>query len=118
MCCYRRTVLTAGLMLSSVSVAQWRHSSQDGSCICIFRLLGQPEKETGPQELVTDVAEISAKMGMCTNTAKTETQVLGKGDSKLQIQVYGQQLTQVAKFVYLGGSISTNGTEENVTRKV
>ena len=51
-------------------------------------------KETGLQELVTDVAEISAKMGMCINTAKTETQVLGKGVSKSQIQVYGQQLTR------------------------
>ena len=48
----------------------------------------------------------------------TETQVLSKGGRKLQIQVYGQQLTQVDKFVYLGGSISTNGTEEDVTRRV
>ena len=56
--------------------------------------------------------------GMCINTAKTETQVLGKGGSKLQIQVYEQRLTQVDKFLYLGGSISTNRTEEDVTRRV
>ena len=31
------------------------------------------EKEKALQELVTDVAEMSAKMGMCINTAKTET---------------------------------------------
>ena len=49
---------------------------------------------------------------------KTETQVLGKGGNKLQIQVYGQQLTQVDKFIYLGGSISTDGTEEDVNRMV
>ena len=67
-------------------------------------LLAEKEKEL--QELVTDVAEISTKMGMCINTTKTETQVLGKGDNKLQIQVYGQQLTQVDKFIYLGGRIS------------
>jgi len=56
-------------------------------------------------------------MGMCINTTKTETQVLGKGDNKLQIQVYGQQLTQVDKFIYLGESISTDGTEEDVNRR-
>jgi len=76
------------------------------------------EKEKELQELVTDVAEISTKMGMCINTTKTETQVLGKGENKLQIQVYGQQLTQVDKFVYLGGSISIDGTEEDVNRRV
>ena len=80
--------------------------------------MGGAQTQTGLQQLVTDVAEISAKMGMCINTAKTETQVLGKGGSKLQVQVCGQQLTQVDKFVYLGGSISTNGTEEDVTRRV
>ena len=61
------------------------------------------EKETGLQELITDVAETSAEMGMCINTAKTETQVLGKGGNKFQIQVYGQQLTQVDKFVRIPG---------------
>jgi len=35
-------------------------------------LLAEKEKEL--QELVTDVAEISTKMGMCINTTKTETQ--------------------------------------------
>jgi len=67
-------------------------------------LLAEKEKEL--QKLVTDVAEISIKMGMCINTTKTETQALGKGGNKLQIQVYGQQLTQVDKFIYLGGRIS------------
>jgi len=76
------------------------------------------EKEIELQELVTDVAEISTKMGMCINTTKTETQALGKGANKLQIQVYEQQLTQVNKFIYLGGSISTDGTEEDVNRSV
>ena len=79
-------------------------------------LLAEKEKEL--QELVTDVAEISTKMGMSINTTKTETQVLGKGGNKLQMQVYGQQLTQVDKFIYLGGSISIDGTEEDINRRV
>ena len=70
------------------------------------------------QELVTYVAEISTKMGMCINTTKTKTQALGKGGNKLQIQVYRQQLTQVDKFIYLVGSISIDGTEEDVNRRV
>jgi len=49
---------------------------------------------------------------------KTETQALGKGGNKLQIPVYGQQLTQVDKFIYLGGSIGIDGTEEDVNRRV
>jgi len=57
-------------------------------------------------------------MGMCINTTKTATQVLSKGGNKLQIQVYGQQLTQVDKYIYLGESISTDGTEEDVNRRV
>ena len=44
-------------------------------------LLAEKEKEL--QELVTDVAEISTNMGMCINTTKTETQVLGKRGNKL-----------------------------------
>ena len=48
-------------------------------------LLAEKEKEL--QELVTDVADVSAKMGMCINTAKTVTQELGKGGNKFRIHI-------------------------------
>jgi len=71
------------------------------------------------QNLVSRVIEVSSKMGMRINTAKTEIQCLGKGGSKFHILVDGQQLQQTDNFVYLGGSISTtNGSEGDITRRI
>ena len=62
------------------------------------------ENVTDLQEAVDRISIIaSTRMGMRINTSKIETQFLGKGDKRFDIQVNGQCLHQTERFVYLGG---------------
>lgn len=77
------------------------------------------EEVGGLQSSLDSVVAVSKKMGMRINTAKTETQYLGKGNNRFCLQAEGQQLEQMDNFVYLGGSISTSeGSEGDVNRRI
>ena len=60
------------------------------------------EQAAGLQESVTRVVEVSRRMGMAINAAKTESQLMGGGDKKFILKADGQQLVQTNSFVYLG----------------
>ena len=77
------------------------------------------EEELELQDSVDRIAVASGKMGMQINAEKTEIQYLVRGSRNFQIQINGQQLKQTDNFVYLGGTISSNGGSENdVTRRI
>ena len=77
------------------------------------------EEEWELQDSVDRIAVASRKMGMQINAEKTEIQYLGRGSRNFQVQINGQQLKQTENFVYLGGTISSNGGSENdVTRRI
>ena len=77
------------------------------------------ENVTDLQEAVDRISTASMRMGMRINTSKTETQFLGKGDKRFDIQVNGQCLHQTERFIYLGGTISSKeGSEADVSRRI
>jgi hypothetical protein len=77
------------------------------------------EQASGLQESLTRVATVSKEMGMNINIQKTESQLLGRGDTQFRLQVDGQCLEQKEGFVYLGGYISAQGdTEKDVERRI
>ena len=65
------------------------------------------EQENGLQKTLTEVAQVSQKMGMKISIQKTECQFLGEGNKKFRLEVEGQELEQTENFVHLGGIIST-----------
>ena len=65
------------------------------------------EQEKGLQNTLTEVAQVSQKMGTKISIQKTECQFLGEGNKKFRLEVEGQELEQTENFVYLGGNIST-----------
>jgi len=77
------------------------------------------EQAQGLQESLTRVVEVSQRMGMAINVAKTESQFLGEGDKQFRMVSDGQQLVQTESFVYLGGNICTHGgSEKDVERRI
>src|SRR6218665_252899 len=80
-------------------------------------LLAQQEK--GLQKTLTEVAQVSQKMGMKISIHMTECQFLGEGNKKFRLEVEGQELEQTENFVYLGGNISTQeGSDKDVERRI
>jgi hypothetical protein len=77
------------------------------------------KQANGLQESLTKVVQVSREMGMSLNVLKTETKFLGRGNIKFQLEADGHQLEQAESFVYLGGTISTNGeSEKDVDRRI
>ena len=76
------------------------------------------EKEEDLQGSVTRILNASQRMGMRINAEKTETQSLGKATGQLSIQIDSYQLKQTDAFVYLGGTISRDGSESDVKRRI
>ena len=77
------------------------------------------EEATCIQALVGNVVNESRKMEMRLNASKTEIQCLGKNYQQFQVQADGQQLQQTNDFVYLGGSISSDGgCESDISRRI
>ena len=76
------------------------------------------EKEEDLQGSVTRILNASQRMGMRINAEKTETQSLGKATGQLSIQIDSYKLKQTDAFVYLGGTISRDGSESDVKRRI
>ena len=77
------------------------------------------KQANGLQESLTKVVQVSREMGMSINVLKTESQFLGRGNIKFQLEADGHQLEQTENFVYLGGTISTNGeSEKDINRRI
>src|SRR6218665_100623 len=77
------------------------------------------EQEKGSQKTLTEVAQVSQKMGMKISIQKTECQFLGEGNQKFRLKVEGQELEQTENFVYLGENINTQeGSDKDVERRI
>src|SRR6218665_1736559 len=77
------------------------------------------EQEKGLQKTLTEVAQVSQKIGMKISIQKTECQFLGEGNKKFRLEVEGQELEQTENFVFLGGNISTQeGSDKDVERRI
>src|SRR6218665_3627724 len=61
------------------------------------------EQEKGLQKTLTEVAQVSQKMGMKISIQKTECQFLGEENKKFRLEVEKQELKQTENFVYLHG---------------
>ena len=72
------------------------------------------EEELELQDSSTELRlPVVRRMGMQINAEKTEIQYLGRGSRNFQVQINGRQLKQTENFVYLGGTISSNGGSES-----
>jgi len=76
------------------------------------------EMDNDLQDLVNRIVYASRQMGTSINAGETETQFLGKTGKQFQIKIDNQQLKQTETFVYLGGSITKDGSEEDIKRTV
>ena len=65
---------------------------------------------TSLQALVNKVFQSSSDLGLKINILKTEVQTISRNEIQLDININGQQLKHVTKFVYLGGTIESKGT--------
>src|SRR5688572_9418412 len=69
------------------------------------------------QELTTRVHESSKRFGLKINGKKTKTMTIGKEKEKINITLEGEELEQVAEFVYLGGVITEDAESTRDIRK-
>ena len=69
------------------------------------------------QELTTRVHESSKRFGLKINGEKTKTMTIGKEKEKINITLEGEELEQVAEFVYLGGVITEDAESTRDIRK-
>ena len=79
------------------------------------------ESERGLQVLVSRIDEISSKMGMRMNLDKTECQIMSRKPEAhtLNVVVNGKPLNTVEQFIYLGGTITGDGSSEpDVKRRI
>eukprot|EP00057_Strongylocentrotus_purpuratus_P023161 XP_011677635.1 PREDICTED: uncharacterized protein LOC105444715 [Strongylocentrotus purpuratus] len=71
------------------------------------------------QTIVDLVHQSSSNFGLKINITKTEVQAISKQPQLLNINVGGEQLKQVDKFTYLGGTISQTGScSEEVKHRI
>ena len=62
------------------------------------------------QNLTDYVDKTSTRFGLCINGPKTKTLTIGKQREELKIKLGNQELEQVPEFVYLGGTVTENGS--------
>ena len=80
-------------------------------------LLAQFEPDR--QSLVTSVDTTNSMFGLRVSSAKTEVQQVGRVSQSLNITLGTSTLTQVSDFVYLGGTLSCDATnDKDIARKV
>jgi len=77
------------------------------------------ESQADLQCTMSKIAQEAEKMGMKINVEKTEVQHIGKNEEEIKININGQQLNQVSNFIYLGGVISSDGTnDKDIGRRI
>ena len=62
------------------------------------------------QNVVDMVYESSSNLGLKTNIAKNEVQVIGKKENQIKISINGTNSKQVENCIFLGGTISQKGS--------
>jgi hypothetical protein len=71
------------------------------------------------QVIMESIAAEARRMGMKINTDKTQVQHIGKEGSDIHISIDGGPLEQVDDFIYLGGTISRDGSvEQDIKRRI
>src|SRR6218665_1961407 len=77
------------------------------------------DTEENLQQLTDRVDGSSRRMGLRINTEKTKTMTNGKQHEDIQINLGGEVLEQVTKFVYLGGTLKEDGRcTEDIRRRI
>ena len=95
-----------------------------GNCVFLQIILLQlrcAENENKLQTLSERVNEEGKHFGMKMNIKKTKTMVISKTKDipNVKIELDGQEVEQVSKFVYLGELITENGKcEEEIRRRI
>ena len=82
-------------------------------------LLAWNEKELS--ELISKINEVGKQFGMKINIKKTKTMVVSKkpNSPKINIAIDGEQIEQVASYMYLGGLITEDGrSEKEIKRRI
>ena len=77
------------------------------------------ESEDGIHRLVSNIHRESTRFGLKINILKTVMQRIACHDEPVKTVIDSTPLKQVNKFLYLGGTISSRGTnEEDVARRI
>jgi hypothetical protein len=76
--------------------------------------------ESDLQNITTEIDKNSRRFGLHINIDKTKVMAIEKKrETDLHINISGKQVEQVDKFVYLGGLITANGSnEEDIQRRI
>ena len=80
-------------------------------------LLAGNEKELS--ELISKINEVGKQFGMKINIKKTKTMVVSKkpNSPKINIAIDGEQIEQVASYMYLGSLITEDGRSEKAIKR-
>ena len=77
---------------------------------------------SGPelQDITTQIDETSRRFGLMINAEKTKTMVIEKTkETPISINIQGEAIEQVEQFVYLGGLINADGSnEKDIQRRI
>ena len=81
-------------------------------------LLTRTEPEL--HDITTQIDETSRKFGLMINWEKTKTMIIEKiKETPLSINIQGENIEQVEQFVYLGGLINADGSnEKDIHRRI
>jgi hypothetical protein len=101
----------AGIKLNGGLVNNLRFADDIG-------LLTRSEQEL--QDITTKIDETSRRFGLMINAEKTKTMVIEKiKETPITINIQGENIEQVEKFVYLGGLINSDGSnEKEIQRRI
>src|SRR5678815_4489030 len=94
---------------------KWNNSQQPKICRRHRSDGGKRKPTAGTND--QDIHESSKRFGLKINGEKTKTMTIGKEKEKINITLEGEELEQVAEFVYLGGVITEDAESTRDIRK-